>query len=48
VVKGFQGDMFEEFLAEVKQHFMIVHLFRPPSTRRGSTEIYIIGKNFKG
>ena len=48
VVKGFQGDMFEEFLARVKEHFMIVHLFRPQSTRRGSTEIYLIGKNFKG
>jgi 23S rRNA (uridine2552-2'-O)-methyltransferase len=48
VIKGFQGDMFEEFLAEVKQHFMIVHLLRPQSTRRGSAEIYLIGKNFKG
>jgi 23S rRNA (uridine2552-2'-O)-methyltransferase len=48
VIKGFQGDMFEDFLAEVKQHFMIVHLFRPQSTRRGSAEIYLIGKNFKG
>ncbi|MDD1675942.1 MAG: RlmE family RNA methyltransferase [Methanomicrobiales archaeon] len=48
VVKGFQGDMFEEFLARVKEHFMIVHLFRPQSTRRGSAEIYLIGKNFKG
>jgi 23S rRNA (uridine2552-2'-O)-methyltransferase len=48
VIKGFQGDMFEDFLAKVKKHFMIVHLFRPQSTRRGSTEIYLIGKNFKG
>jgi 23S rRNA (uridine2552-2'-O)-methyltransferase len=48
VIKGFQGDMFEDFLTEVKTHFMIVHLFRPQSTRRGSTEIYLIGKNFKG
>jgi 23S rRNA (uridine2552-2'-O)-methyltransferase len=48
VIKGFQGDMFDDFLAEVKQHFMIVHLFRPQSTRRGSAEIYLIGKNFKG
>ncbi|MDD1679333.1 MAG: RlmE family RNA methyltransferase [Methanomicrobiales archaeon] len=48
VIKGFQGDMFEDFLAEVKKHFMIVHLFRPQSTRKGSTEIYLIGKNFKG
>lgn len=48
VIKGFQGDMFEDFLADVKRHFMIVHLFRPRSTRRGSAEIYLIGKNFKG
>jgi 23S rRNA (uridine2552-2'-O)-methyltransferase len=48
VIKGFQGDMFEDFLAEVKQHFMIVHLLRPQSTRRGSAEMYLIGKNFKG
>jgi 23S rRNA (uridine2552-2'-O)-methyltransferase len=48
VVKGFQGDMFDDFLAEVKQHFVIVHLFRPQSSRRGSAEIYLIGKNFRG
>ncbi len=48
VIKGFQGDMFEDFLAGVKQRFMIVHLFRPQSTRRGSAEIYLVGKNFKG
>jgi len=48
VMKGFQGDLFEEFLAQVKEHFMIVHLFRPQSSRKGSAEIYLIGKNFKG
>jgi 23S rRNA (uridine2552-2'-O)-methyltransferase len=48
VVKSFQGDLFEEFLAEVRQHFRSVRVFRPSSTRKGSRECYIVAMHFLG
>jgi len=48
VVKSFQGDLFEEFLAEVKRHFRSVRVFRPSSTRKGSRECYIVARHFLG
>lgn len=47
IIKSFQGDLFQEFLSEVKSRFEIVHLYRPRATRKGSAEIYIIGKRFR-
>ncbi len=48
VIKSFQGDLFHELLTDLQSHFFAVHLFRPRATRKGSAEIYIIGKNFRG
>jgi 23S rRNA (uridine2552-2'-O)-methyltransferase len=48
VVKSFQGDLFEEFLAEVRRHFRSVRVFRPSSTRKGSRECYIVARHFLG
>jgi 23S rRNA (uridine2552-2'-O)-methyltransferase len=48
VVKTFQGDLFEEFLAEVKRHFRSVRVFRPSATRKGSRECYIVARHFLG
>jgi 23S rRNA (uridine2552-2'-O)-methyltransferase len=48
VVKSFQGDLFEEFLAEVKRHFRSVRVFRPASTRKGSRECYLVARHFLG
>jgi 23S rRNA (uridine2552-2'-O)-methyltransferase len=48
VIKSFQGDLFDELLTDMRTHFFAIHLFRPRATRRGSAEIYIIGKNFRG
>jgi 23S rRNA (uridine2552-2'-O)-methyltransferase len=47
-MKSFQGEMFHELLEEVKKHFYVVKTFHTKSTRRGSTEIYIVAKNFIG
>jgi len=44
VVKVFQGDMFSDFLAEVKKHFSFVKVYGPQASRKESAEIYIIGK----
>lgn len=46
VVKVFQGDMFSDFLAEVKKHFSFVKVYSPQASRKESAEIYIIGKGF--
>lgn len=48
VVKAFQGADFPELLAMAKEHFYKVHTYNTKSTRKGSTEFYLIAKNFKG
>ncbi len=48
VIKSFQGADFPELLAMVREHFHSVKTFSTKSSRKGSTEIYIIAKNFKG
>lgn len=46
VVKVFQGDLFRDFLGEVKEHFVFVRSYTPGASRKQSAEIYIIGKKF--
>jgi 23S rRNA (uridine2552-2'-O)-methyltransferase len=48
VVKAFQGADFPELLAIARDHFHAVHTFNTKSTRKGSTEFYLVAKNFKG
>jgi 23S rRNA (uridine2552-2'-O)-methyltransferase len=48
VIKSFQGVDFPELLAQIKEHFFVVKTYSTKATRKGSTEIYIISKNFKG
>ena len=46
VVKAFQGGDFNQLLHEIRDHFLSVRTFRSTASRKGSAEIYIIGKNF--
>jgi 23S rRNA (uridine2552-2'-O)-methyltransferase len=46
VVKSFQGTDFPALLDETKRHFYSVKTCVTQATRRGSTELYIIAKNF--
>jgi len=46
LVKAFQGEDFNRFLAKVRDHFLSVRTYRSRTTRKGSSEIYIIAKNF--
>jgi 23S rRNA (uridine2552-2'-O)-methyltransferase len=46
VVKVFQGDMFKDFLEEVKDNFSYTHSYSPKASRSQSAEIYVIGKKF--
>lgn len=48
VVKSFQGEDFAELLAEIRMRFRSARTYQAKASRRGSREIYIIGKNFIG
>ncbi len=48
VVKSFQGTDFPELYAMTKEHFYSVKTCITRSTRKGSTELYIVAKNFTG
>jgi 23S rRNA (uridine2552-2'-O)-methyltransferase len=48
VVKSFQGTDFQDLLYETRKNFHSVRTFVTQATRKGSTEIYIIAKNFTG
>ncbi|HEX3002544.1 MAG TPA: RlmE family RNA methyltransferase [Methanoregula sp.] len=47
-VKSFQGTDFPDFYRDVKQHFHSVRTMNTKSSRKGSTELYVIAKNFYG
>jgi len=44
VVKVFQGDMFNDYLNEVRREFAIVHAHSPAASRKESAETYVVGK----
>jgi 23S rRNA (uridine2552-2'-O)-methyltransferase len=46
-VKVFQGDMLNDFVKEVKQHFSLVKLVKPKASRAKSAELYVLGMNFR-
>lgn len=48
VMKSFQGEDFNDLLELVKERFYSVRVIRSKATRRGSTECYIVAKNFIG
>jgi len=47
-IKSFQGSDFPELYAMTKEHFYSVKTMNTRSTRKGSTELYIVAKNFNG
>lgn len=46
VVKVFHGDMFKDYLEEVKQNFSYVRSHSPKASRSESAEMYVIGKKY--
>lgn len=48
VMKSFQGEDFNDLLDLVRGRFYSVRVIRSTATRRGSTECYIVAKNFIG
>jgi len=47
-IKSFQGTDFPELYEETKKHFYSVKTCNTKSSRKGSTELYIVAKNFIG
>ena len=48
LVKIFQGSDINKFLEELKLNFREVKITKPEATRKGSAEVYIVGKGFMG
>ncbi|OPX71953.1 MAG: Ribosomal RNA large subunit methyltransferase E [Methanoregulaceae archaeon PtaU1.Bin059] len=48
ILKSFQGEDFSTLLEEVRQYFFSVKTFKCQASRKGSSEIYIIARNFVG
>jgi 23S rRNA (uridine2552-2'-O)-methyltransferase len=48
VIKSFQGTDFPELYADTKKFFYSVKTCITKSSRKGSTELYIVAKNFTG
>ena len=46
--KTFQGGTENELLIRLKQNFSSVHHVKPPASRDGSVELYLLAKGFKG
>ncbi|MEM0313514.1 MAG: RlmE family RNA methyltransferase [Candidatus Bathyarchaeia archaeon] len=47
-VKVFQGDMLDDFIDKVRQHFEDAKVIKPKASRAKSSEIYVLGMRFKG
>ena len=48
VCKVFMGEDYPQFLSDVKRHFGMVKAHSPKASRKRSSEIYLVAKNFKG
>ncbi|WP_028117620.1 23S rRNA (uridine(2552)-2'-O)-methyltransferase RlmE [Ferrimonas senticii] len=48
VVKVFQGEGFDQYLADVRSSFTSVKIRKPDSSRARSREVYIVANGYKG
>jgi 23S rRNA (uridine2552-2'-O)-methyltransferase len=48
LVKVFQGEGFDEYLAQVRSSFSSVKTRKPDASRARSREVYLLAKGFKG
>ncbi|MEM3421727.1 MAG: RlmE family RNA methyltransferase [Candidatus Hadarchaeum sp.] len=47
LAKVFQGALMEDLLKQVKEKFEFVKVSKPSASRKGSAEVYVIGKGFR-
>lgn len=48
IAKAFQGEGYDAFVAQVREHFQNVLIRKPEASRARSREVYVVGKGFKG
>jgi 23S rRNA (uridine2552-2'-O)-methyltransferase len=48
VVKAFQGAEFGKFLSSLRKRFGFIKVSKPFASRKGSAEVYVVGKGFRG
>ncbi len=47
VCKLFQGEGFDEFVADVRHSFTAVRVMKPKASRAGSREVYLVARNYR-
>lgn len=47
VLKVFQGEEYNNILNNIKERFKVVKTTKPPSSRKGSVEMYVVAKGFR-
>jgi 23S rRNA (uridine2552-2'-O)-methyltransferase len=47
IMKVFQGEGFPELIRDIKKYFRVVKTTKPPSSKKGSAEMYIVARGFK-
>ncbi len=47
LIKVFQGEFFQDFVQNVRKEFDYLKISKPPASRKGSAEVYLIAKGFK-
>ena len=47
VIKAFQGEEYKNLIDKLKKKFKVLKTTKPPSSRKKSSEMYIIGLGFK-
>jgi len=47
LIKVFQGELFQEFVGEVKEKFGFIKISKPPASRKSSAEAYVVAKEFR-
>lgn len=47
LIKVFQGEFFQDFVQNVRKNFDHLKISKPPASRKGSSEVYVIANGFK-
>jgi len=47
IMKVFQGSEYDNIIKNIKERFKIVKTTKPPSSKKGSVEMYVVAKGFK-
>jgi 23S rRNA (uridine2552-2'-O)-methyltransferase len=47
LIKVFQGELFQDFMGEIREKFEFVKISKPLASRKGSAEAYVIAKGFR-